>query len=81
MRVDKYLKVARLIKRRTVAKEVADKHRIDVNGRTAKPSVQLKLGDLVTLYLGLKVITVKVTSLVPIKDDLMYELVSEEKRS
>mgnify|MGYP003784219469 FL=1 len=80
MRLDKYLKVSRLIKRRTVAKEAASKDRVYVDNKLAKPSTNIDVGTLITLHLGLKIITVKVTSLVPIKDDLMYELVSEVKK-
>ena len=79
MRLDKYLKVSRLIKRRTIAKEASLKSRIDVNDKTSKPSTSLKLGDTITLHLGAKTLVVKVTSLLPIKDCLMYELVSETK--
>lgn len=80
MRLDKYLKVSRIIKRRTLAKEAAEKDKIEVNGKVAKPSVQLKINDELTLYLGLKIIKVRVTSLEMKKDELMYELLSEEKR-
>jgi ribosomal 50S subunit-recycling heat shock protein len=80
LRLDKYLKVARIIKRRTLAKEAAEKEKIEVNGKLAKPSVQLKIGDELTLYLGLKIIKVRVVSLELKKDLLMYELLSEEKR-
>ena len=80
MRLDKYLKVSRIIKRRTLAKEAAEKDKIEVNGKLAKPSVQLKENDELTLYLGLKIIKVRVTSLQMKKDELMYELLSEEKR-
>ena len=80
MRLDKYLKVSRIIKRRTLAKEAAEKDKIEVNGKVAKPSIQLKINDELTLYLGLKIIKVRVTSLVMKKDELMYELLSEEKR-
>lgn len=80
MRLDKYLKVSRIIKRRTLAKEAAEKDKIEVNGKVAKPSIQLKINDELTLYLGLKIIKVRVTSLVLKKDELMYELLSEEKR-
>ena len=80
MRLDKYLKVSRIIKRRTVAKEAAVKDKIEVNGRVAKPSVQLKIDDELTLHLGLRIIKVRVTSLEMKKDELMYELLSEEKR-
>lgn len=80
MRLDKYLKVSRIIKRRTVAKEAALKDKVEVNGKIAKPSTTLKDGDVLTLYLGAKIITVRVKSLVLLKDDLMYELLKEEKR-
>lgn len=82
MRLDKYLKVSRLIKRRTVAKEVASRDRILINEKQAKPSTTVKPGDLITMYLGLKIITVRILTLDYVKkDELMYELVSEEKRS
>lgn len=80
MRLDKYLKVARIIKRRTIAKEAAEKEKVEINGKLAKPSTAVKEGDVLTLYLGLKIIKVKVTSLVPLKDLMMYELLTEEKR-
>lgn len=48
MRLDKYLKVSRIIKRRTVAKEIADQGRIDINGKTAKSSNDVKTGDELT---------------------------------
>jgi len=53
---------------------------IEVNGKVAKPSTTLKEGDVLTLYLGAKIITVRVKSLVLLKDELMYELLKEEKR-
>ena len=49
MRLDKFLKVSRVIKRRTVANEVSDKGRILVNGQVAKPSKQLKVGDIIEI--------------------------------
>jgi ribosomal 50S subunit-recycling heat shock protein len=80
MRLDKYLKVSRIIKRRTVAKEAAVKEKVMINEKLAKPSSEVNIGDLLTLHLGLKIITVKITALEPKKDQFMYELVSEEKR-
>lgn len=80
MRLDKYLKVSRIIKRRTVAKEAASKDKVEINDKLAKPSSAVKENDILTLHLGLKIIKVKITSLVPKKDELMYELLSEEKR-
>ena len=55
MRLDKYLKVSRLIKRRTLAKEVAEAERILVNDKPAKPSKELKVGDLITIEFGNKI--------------------------
>ncbi|MDD4172434.1 MAG: S4 domain-containing protein, partial [Syntrophomonas sp.] len=49
MRLDKYLKVSRIIKRRTVAKDFAENDRVMVNGRVAKPSSEVKVGDIITL--------------------------------
>lgn len=55
MRLDKFLKVARVIKRRTIANEVADKGRVCVNGKTVKPSYEVKLGDIIEITFGDKV--------------------------
>ncbi len=63
MRLDKYLKVSRIIKRRPVAKEVADKGRIKVNGVLAKSSTDLKVNDQIEVRFGNKVLTVKVLRL------------------
>ena len=52
MRLDKYLKVARIIKRRTVANEACSKERVSVNGKEAKPSKEVKVGDMVTVSFG-----------------------------
>lgn len=54
MRLDKYLKVSRIIKRRTVAKDFAENERVMVNGRVAKPSTEVKAGDIITLRMGAK---------------------------
>ena len=58
MRIDKYLKATRLIKRRTVAAEACDKGRIEVNGREAKPSTAVKPGDQIKINFGTKALTV-----------------------
>ena len=85
MRLDKYLKVSRLIKRRSVAKSASLSERILVNGRLAKPSKEVNVGDILSITFGTKVIEVKVTALVDStkKQDaaLMYELISETDRS
>lgn len=52
MRIDKFLKVARVIKRRTVANEAADNGRISVNGKVVKPSYEVKVGDIVEIEFG-----------------------------
>ena len=63
MRLDKFLKVSRIIKRRTVAKEVSDASRINVNGKVAKPSTELKVGDTIEINYYKKKMVVKVLSL------------------
>lgn len=81
MRLDKFLKVSRLIKRRTVANDACDTARISVNGKTAKASYNVKLGDEITVVFGSKNLTVRV---VDIKETTkksesqgMYEVISE----
>ena len=63
MRLDKFLKVTRLIKRRTVANEACDNAHLSVNGRVAKASYQVNLGDEITITFGEKTLTVRVLSL------------------
>ena len=60
MRLDKYLKVSRLIKRRTVANEACDNGRISVNGRVVKASYDVKVGDKIEIALGARVVAVEV---------------------
>ena len=55
MRLDKFLKVSRVIKRRTVANDAADAGRVKVNGRQVKPSYEVKLGDVVEIQFGDKI--------------------------
>ncbi len=62
MRIDKYLKVSRLIKRRTVANQACDGERISVNGRQVKPSYQVKPGDVIEISYGQRTLTVEVTA-------------------
>lgn len=64
MRLDKYLKVSRLIKRRTVANEACDAGRVQVNGKTAKASVDVKIGDVIEIQFGTKNVKVEVTDIV-----------------
>lgn len=62
MRLDKYLKVSRLIKRRTVANEACDAERVTVNGRTQRASYDVKVGDTISIRFGAKTVTVEVLS-------------------
>ena len=81
MRIDKYLKVSRLIKRRTVANEVADAGRILVNGRPVKASYAVKEGDIIEISFGQRPVQVKVVSTeAPAGKDVareMYTVLSE----
>ena len=78
MRIDKYLKVSRLIKRRTVANEACDAGRVSVNGKPVKASYDVKIGDEIEIGFGTRTVRAKVTSLAEStkKDDAkeMYEL-------
>ena len=82
MRVDKFLKVSRLIKRRTVAKDVSEQGRVWINGREAKPSSTVKVGDELTIRFGQKTVTVRVERLTETtrKDEAagLYTLIREE---
>ncbi|MDF7627322.1 RNA-binding S4 domain-containing protein [Lactobacillaceae bacterium L1_55_11] len=82
MRLDKYLKLSRLVKRRTIAKEIADQGRIEINGKVAKSSANVGTGDTITIHFGNKTLTVKVLKLAEIvkKDEAndLYEVVAEE---
>lgn len=64
MRLDKYLKVSRLIKRRTVANEACDSGRVSINGKTAKASVDVKVGDVIEIHFGDKTVKVMVTDII-----------------
>ena len=81
MRVDKFLKVSRLIKRRTVAKEACDKARITINGRTAKAGGEVAAGDVITIQFGNGVVAARVLKIADsiAKEDAgtMYEIISE----
>lgn len=81
MRLDKYLKIARLIKRRTVANEACDTQRVMVNGREAKASYQVKVGDIIEISIGSRTVKVKVLAVPEFatKQDaaLLYSEISE----
>jgi ribosomal 50S subunit-recycling heat shock protein len=82
MRLDKYLKVSRLVKRRTVAAELCQGGHVKINGQTAKPSAEVKPGNLLQLRFGNRLLTVKVVQ-VPEKAvpaqlaDTLYETLEE----
>ena len=63
MRLDKFLKVSRLIKRRTVANEACDAGRVTLNGKVAKASVNVKVGDIIEIQFGQKTVKVRVLEL------------------
>ena len=79
MRLDKYLKVSRLIKRRTVANEACDGGRVSVNGKIARASYEVKTGDEITISFGAKPLSVRVLEIKDsaFKDDArsMYEVI------
>lgn len=82
MRLDKFLKVSRIIKRRTVAKDFAENERVAINGRTAKPGNEVKIGDMITIHIGNHKTTVEVLS---VQDNIkaseaksLYRTIEEE---
>ena len=77
MRLDKYLKVARIIKRRTVANNACDAERVKVNGKDAKASYQVKIGDVIELTMGDKTVKVRVTD---VKEYTLRTCASTQKR-
>ena len=82
MRIDKYLKLTRLIKRRTVAKELLDRGIFQINGKTAKPSSEINEGDVIVLPLGRHELTVKVLKIINVvkKEDSheLYEILEDK---
>ena len=82
MRIDKYLKVCRLIRRRTMANEACDSDRILINGKVVKPSKEVKVGDVVTVCYGNKTVTVRVLAVAEVvrKEDAatLYEVIDEQ---
>jgi ribosomal 50S subunit-recycling heat shock protein len=83
MRLDKFLKISRLIKRRTLAKEVADQGRITINGRQAKAASTVAVGDELAIKFGQKLLTISITALREnVKKDEaleLYKIIKEEK--
>jgi ribosomal 50S subunit-recycling heat shock protein len=82
MRLDKFLKVSRMIKRRTLAKEVCDGGRVTINEKVAKASSEVKAGDVLAIRFGQKIVTAKIERIADnvSKDlaDTLYTIVKEE---
>ncbi len=77
MRLDKFLKVSRIIKRRTVANEAADGGRISVNGRVVKPSYEVKVGDIVEIKFGDKISKFKIVAIPTVQGKNMPQMAEE----
>ena len=82
MRIDKFLKVSRVIKRRSVAQEACDGGRIEINGKVVKPAKEVKIGDIVTVTFGKKSISYEVLSFEERQTkqsaETMYRLINNE---
>ena len=83
MRVDKYLKTARILKRREAAKELALQGRIQINGRIAKPSTEVEVGDVLRLKFGYRILEIKILDIQKQVSkqnaSLLFEILKEEK--
>lgn len=75
MRLDKFLKVSRVIKRRTVANEIADGGRVIVNGKTVKPSYEVKIGDIVEIKFGDKISKFEIIGIPKVQGKNIEELI------
>lgn len=82
MRIDKWLKVSRILKRRTISQELAKNDRVEINGKMVKPSKEVHVGDEVSVRFGSRRITVRVNSVEEVKRKQeaseMYEILKEE---
>ncbi|MGE5628196.1 MAG: RNA-binding S4 domain-containing protein [Solirubrobacterales bacterium] len=83
MRLDKYLKVSRIIKRRTVAKEACDGGRVSINGKTAKAGTEVKEGDIIEIRFASKILQAKIVNIMEhVKKEnagAMYLIISGEE--
>ena len=83
MRIDKYLKVSRILKRRTVSRELALNQRIEINGRIVKPSHEVNAGDIVAITFGNRRFEIRVLSTQEVKRkeeaSELYEVISESR--
>ena len=84
MRLDKFLKVSRIIKRRTLSKEISEASRVKVNGKVAKPATKLKIGDIIEIEFGRTILKVQVKELKEhvLKNDssMLYDIIEEIKK-
>ena len=82
MRIDKWLKVSRILKRRTISQELAKNDRVEINGKVVKPSHEVRVGDEVSVRFGSRRLTVRVCSAEDVKRKAeaaeMYEVLKEE---
>ena len=85
MRVDKFLKISRILKRRTISKELAHHQRIKINDRIVKPSDEVKIGDILEVQYGSRILGVRILSIQEkVKKETameMYEVVFEKRLS
>ena len=81
MRIDKYLKAAHILKRRTISKELAENQRVEINGKTVKPAHEVKAGDEVKITFGRRYLVIRVLSTEEVKKKkdavTMYEVIGE----
>lgn len=75
MRIDKFLKVSKVIKRRTIANEAADNGRISINGKVVKPSYEVKIGDIIEVKFGDKISKFEVIEIPKVQGKNMPELI------
>lgn len=85
MRLDKFLKVSRIFKRRTIAKEVSKNQRIKINDRPAKPSSNVEVGDILKITYGNKELIIKIKEVTPYTtketSQNLFEIISDRKLS
>lgn len=82
MRIDKYLKAARVLKRRTVAKELGDQGRLKINDKVVKASTEVKVDDVIEIQFGNRCLTIKVLDIklqTKKNEDPIFEILSSEK--
>ena len=81
MRIDKYLKAAHILKRRTISKELAENQRVEINGKAVKPAHEVKAGDEVKITFGRRYLVIRVLSTEEVKKKkdavTMYEVIGE----